>query len=106
VGTVRDSKHTSPAEKPEPFAFLAVTELKGDDQYAYWLQIRSVGDPAKITAEVHAALAYIDPNLPVLKTQTVDEQVDDLIDQQRFVSKLAGFFALLALALAGSDSTE
>jgi predicted permease len=101
VGIVRDSKHTSPAEKPEPFAFLAVTELKGDDQYAYWLQVRSVGDPAKITAEVRAALAEIDPNLPVLKTQTVDEQVDDLIDQQRFVSKLAGFFALLALALAG-----
>jgi predicted permease len=101
VGIVRDSKHTSPAEKPQPFAFLAVTQLKGDDQYAYWLQIRSGGDPAKITAEVRAALADIDPNLPVLKTQTVDEQVDDLIDQQRFVSKLAGFFALLALALAG-----
>ena len=101
VGIVRDSKHTGPAEKPQPFAFLAVTQLKGDDQYAYWLQIRSVGDPAKITAEVRAALADIDPNLPVLKTQTVDEQVDDLIDQQRFISKLAGFFALLALALAG-----
>jgi predicted permease len=101
VGIVRDSKHASPAEKPQPFAFLAVTQLKGDDQYAYWLQIRSVGDPAKITAEVRAALADMDPNLPVLKTQTVDEQIDDLIDQQRFVSKLAGFFALLALALAG-----
>ena len=101
VGIVRDSKHTSPAEKPQPFAFLAVTQLKGDDQYAYWLQIRTVGDPAKITAEVRAALAEIDPNLPFLKAQTVDEQVDDLIDQQRFVSKLAGFFALLALALAG-----
>jgi predicted permease len=101
VGIVLDSKHTSPAEKPQPFAFLAVTQLKGDDQYAYWLQIRSVGDPAKITAEVRAALADIDPNLPVLKTQTVEEQVDDLIDLQRFVSKLAGFFALLALGLAG-----
>ncbi len=101
VGIVRDSKHASPAEKPQPFAFLAVTQLKGEDQYAYWLQIRSVGDPAKITAEVRAALADIDPNLPVLKTQTVAEQVDDLIDQQRLVSKLAGFFALMALALAG-----
>jgi predicted permease len=101
VGVVRDSKQSGPAEKPQPFAFLAVTQLKGEDQYAYWLQIRSVGDPAKITAEVRAALSDIDPNLPVLKTQTVEEQLDDLIDQQRFVSKLAGFFALLALALAG-----
>ncbi len=101
VGIVRDSKHRSPAEKPQPFAFLAVTQLKGNDQYAYWLQIRSVGDPAKMTGEVRAALAEIDPNLPVLKTQTVDEQVEDLIDQQTFVSKLAGLFALLALTLAG-----
>ncbi|MGB6691796.1 MAG: ABC transporter permease [Terracidiphilus sp.] len=101
VGIVRDSKHSSPAETPQTFAYLAVTQLTGDDQYAYWLQIRTAGDPAKITADVRAALAEIDPNLPVLKVQTIGEQFDDLIDGQRFVSKLAGFFALLALTLAG-----
>jgi predicted permease len=101
VGIVRDSKHTGPADKPEPFAFLAVTQLTGNDQYAYWLQVKTVGEAAKITEEVRAALAEIDPNLPVLKTQTIGEQIDDVIDLQRFVSKLAGFFALLALTLAG-----
>jgi predicted permease len=100
VGIVRDSKHRSPAEKPQPFAFLAVTQLKGDDQYAYCLQVRSFGDPARITGEVRAALAGIDPNLPILDTQTIDEELDHLIDEQRFVSKLAGVFALLALTLA------
>jgi predicted permease len=100
VGIVSDSKHENPAEKPQPFAYLAVTQLTGDDQYAYWLQIGSVGDPAKIIREVRAALAEIDPNLPVLKIQAIEEQLDDLIDEQRFVSKLAGFFALLALTLA------
>ena len=60
-----------------------------------------MGDPAKITGEIRAALAEIDPNLPVLKTQTIDEQLDDLIDLQAFISKLSGFFALLALTLAG-----
>jgi predicted permease len=100
VGIVRDSKHRSPAEKPQPFAFLAVTQLTGDDQYTYWLQIRSVADPAKITGEVRATLAGIDPNLPILQTQTIDEELDNVIDEQRFVSKLAGFFALLALTLA------
>jgi predicted permease len=100
VGIVRDSKHSSPAEKPQPFAFLAVTQLTGDDQYAYWLQVSSVGDPARITSEVRAALAGVDPNLPILEALTIDEQMDDLIDRQRFVSKLAGFFAALALMLA------
>jgi predicted permease len=100
VGIVRDSKHRSPAEKPAPFAFLAVTQLTGDDQYAYWLQVASVGDPAKISGEVRAAFAQIDPNLPILATETIDEQLDHLIDEQRFISRLAVFFALLALALA------
>jgi predicted permease len=100
VGIVRDSKHGSPAGKPQPYAYLAVTQLTGDDQYAYWLQVRSVGDPAKITGDVRAALGEIDRNLPVLKTQTIDEQFDEIIDLQSFVSKLSGFFALLALALA------
>ncbi len=100
VGIVRDSKHNSPAEKPDPFAYLAVPQLTGDDQYAYWLEIRSVGDPEKITGQVRAALAEIDPNLPILESHTIEEQADSLIDQQRFVSKLAGVFAALALTLA------
>jgi predicted permease len=100
VGIVQDSKHESPVEKPEPFAFLAAPQLTGEDQYAYWLQIRSDGDPAKLAGEARAALAEIDPNLPVLKILTMEEQFDSLIDRQTFVSKLAGFFALLALALA------
>ncbi len=100
VGIVRDSKHGGPAEKPYPFAYLAVAQLTGNDQYAYWLQVRSIGDPAKIAGEIRAALADVDPDLPILKIQTIDEQFDDRISKQQFVSKLAGFFALLALTLA------
>jgi predicted permease len=100
VGIVRDSVHRSPAEKPAPYAYLATTQLTGEDQYAYWLQIRSDGNPATLTGEVRSALAEIDPNLPILKTLTVEEQFDSLIDRQTFVSKLAAIFALLALALA------
>ena len=58
------------------------------------------GDPAKIVGEVRAALAEVDPNLPILQTRTLEEHVDSLIDEQKFVSQLAGAFALLALALA------
>lgn len=100
VGIVRDSKRSSPNEKPSPFAFLAATQLTGNDQYAYWLQIRSAGDPATIAEEVRAALAEVDPNLPILKSLTISQQFDDRIGQQRFVSQLAAFFSFLALALA------
>jgi predicted permease len=100
VGVVRDSKHSSPAEKPEPFAWLAATQLTGNNQYCYAIEIRSVGDPHKAAGEVRAALAEVDADLPILEMQTMEEQVDSLIDQQRFVSKLASVFAVLALTLA------
>jgi predicted permease len=100
VGIVRDSKHRSPAETPEPFAYLAATQLAGNAQYAYWLEVKSASDPTKITGEVRSALAEIDPNLPVLKTQTISGLFDESLDRQTFVSNLAGLFALLALTLA------
>ncbi len=100
VGIVRDAKYNSPAEKPQPFAYLAVKQLTGDDQYAYCLEIRSAGDPANITGEVRAALADIDPNLPFLEVRTLAEDVNHLTDDQQFVSQLSGFFSLLALSLA------
>ena len=100
VGIVRDAKYNSPDEKPKAMAYLALAQLTGDDAYAYWLQIQSVGDPAKITNEVREALAEIDPNLPLLETETIADHVDHLIDEQKFVSQLSGFFSLLALSLA------
>ncbi|HEX4007422.1 MAG TPA: ABC transporter permease [Acidobacteriaceae bacterium] len=100
VGIVGNAKFNSPAEKPQPMAYLAVMQLTGDDQYAYFLQVQTVGDPAKVTGEVRNALAGIDPNLPVLDVSTMTEQVDRTIDVPTLVSQLAGFFALLALSLA------
>jgi len=32
-----------------------------ENSYAEWLQVRTSGDPAKMTGEVRAALAEIDP---------------------------------------------
>jgi ABC-type antimicrobial peptide transport system permease subunit len=50
--------------------------------------------------EVRAALAEIDPNLPILKMQTIEQQTEGLIDTQKLVSQLSSFFSLLALALS------
>lgn len=100
VGIVRDSQFQASAKGPEPMAYLAVTQLTEDDQYAYWLQVQSAGDPAMLIGEVRAALAEIDPNLPILKMQTIEQQTEGLIDTQKLVSQLSSFFSLLALALS------
>ena len=100
VGIVGDAKYNSLSEKPQPFAYLSVAQLTGDDRYAYTLQVRSAGDPAKIAGEVRRALAEIDPSLPVLETFTIADDVDQMIEVPTLISKLSGFFAVLALVLA------
>ncbi len=99
VGVVRDATYNHAGEERDPMAYLAVMQLSENDQYAYWLQVQTKGDPAAVAGEVRAALAEIDPNLPILDVQTIGELFDSLIDQQRLVSQLSGFFSALALSL-------
>ena len=49
---------------------------------------------------MRATLAEIDPNLPLLHVRTIAEQVDLFMENERLISQLSTFFALLALALA------
>ena len=100
VGVVRDAKYHGPREKPERMAYLAVTQLTGDDAYAYWLQLATVGDPAKVAGEVRAVMAEIDPNLPILEVRTIAEQLNQSMGQETLISELSTFFSLLALSLA------
>ena len=100
VGVVRDAKYHNPREKPERMTYLNVLQLTDDDAYAYWIQLATVGDPAKVAGEVRAAMAEIDPNLPILGVRTIADQVDRSMGQEQLISQLSGFFSLLALSLA------
>jgi ABC-type antimicrobial peptide transport system permease subunit len=80
--------------------YLPLLQLSGEDLYANCLQVRTVGDPAKVTEEVRRALAGIDSNLPILKISTLSEQVDRYLGHEELISDLSSFFALLALSLA------
>jgi predicted permease len=100
VGVVRDSSYRKAGEQIDPMTYLPVVQLTGDDNYAGWIQVQTHGDPAQMTAQVRAALAGIDPNLPILDVETMSDVVDHIIDQQRLISQLSTFFSLLALSLA------
>ncbi len=99
VGVVRDATYNHAGEEHDAMAYLAVMQLTEDDQYAFFLQVQTAGDPSAVAGEVRGALAEIDPNLPILDVQPISEFLDSLIDQQRLVSQLSGFFSVLALSL-------
>jgi predicted permease len=100
VGIARDTKYGSPREDHRPMVYLPVAQLTGDDNYAYVIQIRTAGDPAEAATAVRAALAEVDPNLPILEVRTIQRQIDGLMDREILISQLSVFFSLLALLLA------
>jgi putative ABC transport system permease protein len=61
--------------------------------------VRTAGDPLTMAARVRQELREIDPNLPVLRINTINEQLDDVLAQECLTATLSGFFGLLALLL-------
>ena len=62
--------------------------------------LRTAGDPALQTAALRSALAEIDPNQPLVKVRTMEENMATTVAQPRFRTWLIGILAMLALVLA------
>jgi predicted permease len=109
AGVVEDSKYDEPGAEQSPIAFLPLFQLEpvetamGPDDIASnfigTIEVRATGSPASIAGQVRSALAEIDPGLPVLRVDTLADQVDRTLNQENVIADLAGFFGLLALVL-------
>ena len=65
------------------------------------LVLRTEGDPAQLTGSLRAALAELDPDLPLADVQTMEEALGAWAAEQRLTMTLVGGFALLAGLLFG-----
>ena len=102
VGVAANTRYSGPREQPEPQVYFPVQQLAlGENSYAEWLQVRTSGDPAKMTGAVRSALAEVDPNLPVLRIQTIGDLTDRFVANEELISRLSAVFSALAVLLAG-----
>jgi putative ABC transport system permease protein len=62
--------------------------------------LRTSGDPRLQAAALRSAVREIDPNQPVVKIRTMEENMASSVTEPRFRTWLIGIFAGLALALA------
>lgn len=63
--------------------------------------LKADGNPSTLAPALKAAVAAVDPNVPVSSIAALSDTVAESIDQPRFFAVLAVAFAALALALAG-----
>jgi len=88
------------AGKPMPAGSKPAPKQENQDCYANNVLLRTGGDPGKTIADLRAAVAAINPNLPLLNIATIQEQVSNLIANDELISVLTTLFSLLALLLS------
>jgi predicted permease len=89
-----------PLAPVDPSATVPAPPEENQDRFAGTVLLRTTGDPAKTTGALRAAVAAIDPNLPLLHVETIHEQVSEMMTHDELISSLTGLFSLLALLLA------
>jgi predicted permease len=108
VGVVEDAKYEDPRDAMRPMVFLPLLQMKpgepeasGDYQsnFIRAIEIRTAADPGEMAALVRQTLSEIDRDLPVLRVETLSDDVDESLRQERMVATLAALFGVVALAL-------
>jgi ABC-type antimicrobial peptide transport system permease subunit len=113
VGIVRNAKYTDAAntEAPQPIFFVPLAQRVHYDEplmqtvedathFIGGAVLQLHGSMEGLEPQVRQVLSDVDPNLTLLKVQTLQEQVDSEFDQQRAVAQMTGLFGILALILA------
>jgi predicted permease len=109
VGVVEDTVYTSVREKndlvyffPLPQRRLGATDPieKDSGMYARAIVLKTAWPVSNMETLTRQTLASINPNLAVVKFQTLDQQIGDQFNQERLIARLATLFGVLALLLA------
>ncbi len=94
VGVAEDTKYDSLRREIRPTMYQPLT---GNSAH---FELRTSVDPMSLAGAVRKIVAEADGNLPVTDLRTQSEQIDETLFQERLLSRLSGFFAVLALVLA------
>jgi predicted permease len=94
-----------PLAQIEPYAPAAAgagssAREENQDRFAGFILLRTSGDPSARIADLRAAVASVDPSLPLLSVSTITEEVSRMMGNDQLSASLTGIFALLALVLA------
>ena len=98
VGLVKDAKYSEVKDQVPPLYF---TPYRQDSRLgSINFYVRTIGDAETLMPSINAAIARLDPNLPVVGLKTLQQQVVENVFLDRMISTLSALFAVLATVLA------
>jgi predicted permease len=107
VGVAQNSRYTSVRETERPMAFVPYSQAPGISEMQY--ELHTAGDPRMLIREATRIVHDVDPNLPLDKPATQQEQFAETVSQERLIANLSIFFGglaafLVAIGLYGTIS--
>ncbi|HTV53964.1 MAG TPA: ABC transporter permease, partial [Terriglobia bacterium] len=101
IGVVGNQKYDSLRETVPPTAYLYIPQLpQAASPGGVAFEVRSVVAPMSLAPQVRSVIQQLDSRLAPTDMRTLAEQVDQSLSQEKLISTLSSFFALLALVLA------
>jgi putative ABC transport system permease protein len=103
VGIVGDVRSTNPGEPAPPAVYVPLAQAPRAPFYqgrSMTFVVRAAGNPSGIIGSARAAVAAVDPGLPMANIRSMSEVVSASTGQPRFTSLIMSFFAGMAYFLA------
>ncbi len=97
VGVVKDAKYDGLRENAPMMAYVPVW-MHGAEPCS--LAIRTARDPKQLISTVRQEVRDLDAAIPILEANTLEDDVDSDISNERLIARLCAFFGALSLALA------
>jgi predicted permease len=94
IGVVSDIKYNSLREAVAPTTYSPAVGR------GVTFAVRTAASPTSLAGAVRETVRQTEPSLPIIDISTQAETIDRLLAQERIITQLAGFIALLALLLA------
>ena len=102
VGVVGDVRHRGLAAPPRPEMYLPYAQFPagtGTSQRSLYVVMRTTGDPVAMVRSLRAAVAALDPDVPLTGVQTMEDAMGSWAAERRLLMLLVTSFAALALTL-------
>ena len=101
VGIVRDVRFEGLAAKAESIGTAYFTHVNAPPSGRLrWIAVKTTADSGNFVTAVRAAVAAIDPDLPLSDIQTMTERTSNSLLSQRLAMSLASLFGVIALLLS------
>jgi predicted permease len=96
VGVVKNARINDLRSDPDPILYQPLAQ---SPEFLRGLQVRTIGEPGTLVAEIRQTIRNTNANLAVNEVSTLHQQVDRSLARERLIATLSGAFGVLALML-------